>query len=140
MPSQREAILAHIDGLLGTIPGATATRSREVAIKRTDGPAILLRPEDEQISRQTTGLAVRDLVVVVAVVTRGSVPDTAADPFLAAIVAKLMADPTLGGKAASIMEESTRFDFEVAEQTALEAAMRFTIRYMTPAGSLAAQA
>ena len=140
MPSQREVILAHLDPLLATIPGVTATRSREASIKRDSGPFVLLRPEVETVRRESTGLAIRDLVVVVAVITRGDVPDTVADPILEAVVAKLMADLTLAGKAATIQEESTNFEFETANQTALEAAVRFTIRYMTPAGSLAAQA
>lgn len=138
----RESILAALKTLLDGVGGATAYRSREAPVKRGEGPVIVVRPEGETVELRgaAPGLAMRDLVVVVTLITRGAIPDQVADPILAAIHAAIMADQTLGNRCARIIEVSTGFDFEQADQTALASELRYMVRYLTPAASLSLQA
>ena len=142
MSSQREVILAHLKTVLDGVGGATAYRSREAPATRAEGPVLVIVPEEESVQRLGSGpgLVLRSLTVVLRVVTRGAVPDQVADPVLVAAHAVMMADNTLGGRAALVQEESTRFDFEIADQTALASELRYEIRYHTLAASLTAQA
>ena len=135
----REAILEYIAGLLSGVPNATVFRSREAAVAREEGIAILLKPEEEPVELRTraqAGLVVRNLTVVITVIARGVVSDQVADPIVQAIHALVMQSETLSGRCSLIMEQSTKWDFEVADLTAVAVEMRYTVRYQTTAKDL----
>jgi transcriptional antiterminator Rof (Rho-off) len=136
--SARESILAAMGTLLGTVPGATFYRSREAAIARSESTAIVLEPEEESVElRTSTGaLSVRTLTALVLVVARGQIPDQIADPVIQSLHAKLMADRTLGGLCALIIEHGTKWTFDEADLTAVTVEMRYGVRYMTNASDL----
>ncbi len=136
--SARETLMAAIGALLATVPDAVFFRSREAAFARSEGTAILLQPEEEQVIKQTQNppLVVRRLTIIIAVLTRGDVPDQIADSYIGQITALLVSDPTLGGKCAQIIEQSTRWSFNEADLTAGMAEIRFNIIYQTLASNL----
>jgi hypothetical protein len=142
----REGILQYVLTLLSAVPGATVVRSREAPIDRPEGFFILLKPEEEPVELRGgggigggsygAGVVLRNLTILITVVTRGTIPDQLADPIIQAVHAAVMADRTLGGRCAIVMEHSTKWDFEVADATALGAEMRYVIRYQTSATDL----
>lgn len=138
----RESILAQIKTLLDGVAGASAYRSREAPATRAEGVVLVIRPEDEAVELRgaAPGLSVRDLTVSVTVISRGAIPDQVSDPAIEAVHAALMANQTLGNRCARIVEAGTKYDFEQADQTALAVELRFVVRYMTPASTLAVQA
>lgn len=134
----REAILGRLGVLLTTIQGATFFRSREAAVARSEGTVISLRPEDEQVEKRASlgDITLRNLIVIVSVISRGNVPDQAADPVIQAAHSAIMADATLGGLCAQIIEQSTKWNFALADTNAAEAEIRYTIRYLTRASDI----
>ena len=140
MSTHHENILQAIKTLCDGVPGALAYRSREAAIARREGPAILIRPEDMPVETPGQRVTIRDLVVLVTVIARGQVPDQVADPVVQAVHAAITADQTLGGLVGRIVEEHIKFDFEVADQNAVAIELRFRLRYMTPVADITRQA
>lgn len=138
--SAREGILAQLATLAGTVAGATATRSRQAAATAAEGVVITVQPEAEEVNALGNAqlMSVRDLGVVFTVEARGAIPDQVADAVVSSLHEKLMADPTLGGRAARIIETDTRWDFAQAAANAVAVQLRYRIRYLTAAASLAA--
>jgi hypothetical protein len=132
----RESILEYLVALLAGVQDVTVFRSREAALDKSEGIAILVKPEEEPVemrSRSGTGLVFRNLTVVITVIARGVVPDQLADPAVQSVHSLIMADQTLQGRCALLMEQSTKWDFEVGDGTAVAVEMRYTVRYQTSA-------
>ena len=136
----RESVLNAIVAIAGTVPNATAYRSREAAFAREEGTAILVRPDEETVERNASLMALRDLTFTATVIARGPIPDTVADAAIAAFHAALMADDTLGGLVARTIEESSKWEFEVADQNAVAVELRYRCRYLTQTNTLTAHA
>lgn len=138
----RESLLAYLTTLMAAVPGVKVYRSREAALARNESPAVVLQPDEEQVTAQVRGmdLVVREFTVSITVIARASgtepVADKVADPLLQALHAAIMVDTTLGGRCAIITEHSTTWDFEVADGTAVAAEARYAIRYQTRASDL----
>lgn len=132
----RDAILEAIKALVANIPNAVVYRSREAALSREEGVGILIRPEEEDATQLGREATKRDFKIVVTVIARGDIPDQIADPIVEQVHAALMADDTFGKIVAQVIEHSTKWDFEVADQNAVAVEMRYTVRLMTPANSL----
>lgn len=111
-------------------------RSREAAIGRTEGTALVIRPGEETGTNIANGLRQREFAVDLEVIVRGLVPDDIADPVVDALHDAIMADPTLGGLAAKVIEDATVWDFEEADLTAGSVKVRYIVRYLTPTSSL----
>jgi len=148
----RENILAYFVTLL-SVPAvendAAVFRSRQEALAREEGSAIIVQPEEENVTLRARNidLALRDLVVLVTVITRATsganvtpnlTADQVADPIFEALHLAIMKDVTLAGRAAAVFEQSTRFDFELADQAAMAAQVRYLVKYQTRASDLAA--
>lgn len=139
MNSMREQILAALATKLAAVPNATVFRSRQSAIARSEGNAILVQPENEQVEKRTSmpgGLVLRDFLFDVSVIARGDPADQVADPIMTAAHALIMADPTLGGLCAQIIEHSTEWTFNEADLTAVEVLARYKVRYLTSVNDL----
>lgn len=136
MSSIREQILQAMVVLADTVPGVTVYRSREAALARAEGTAILVRWKHDPVITQMAGFATRDLLVEVTVIARGQIPDQVADPSVVAMHAAISANQTLGGLCARIIEEETLADFEVADQNAVAIVVTYRVRYLTAATSL----
>lgn len=133
-----ENILAYVLKLLQGVPDATAYRSREQAVDRSEGNVIVLKPEEApaELRASAGGLVLINLTFAVTIIARGDVPDQIADPIRQALHAAIMADRTLGNRAALTMLLSTKWDFEVADGTAVAVEMRYVVRYQTNANDL----
>lgn len=140
--SVRETLLAAVAALLtNTTPaGANVFRSRVVALTRNELPAIVVKPKAETVDNETRKLAFRNLGIEIEVHVRGDIPDQQADATLVAIHAALMADRTLAGKCAYILETETQWDFADADQSAGMIVMSYDITYVTTFNSLATNA
>ncbi len=133
--SARENIMLYLVARLGTVTGVTVYRSREAPVDRSEGVVIILRPIEEKIVKYWNEGAIRDMTVGITAVVRAAVPDAVADATLQQVQTAIMSDTTLTGLAARCIELDTRWNFEVADQTALAAEVRYVIRYLTPVGS-----
>jgi hypothetical protein len=135
--SVREQILAYLVTLIANAGGFTSfVRSREAPIARSEGVVGTLKPEEEENEYKANRQQLLQFVVVVTVVVRGDVPDSVADPYLVATHKAVMADLTLGGLAALVIYESTKWEFEEADRTAASVEVRYRIRYSTAVGDL----
>ena len=136
--SLRETLIASVvTRLTNTTPAAANVfRSRVVALTRNELPAIVVKPKSERVDNNTNRISMRYFTVEIEVHVRGDVPDQQADATLVAVHAALMADQTLGGKCARIIERETQWDFADADQSAGMVAMSYEIIYLTPTGDL----
>lgn len=136
----QESILAYVFTLLGTVPGATAYRSREEAFAIQEGIGIVIRPEEEAYESRTAGndLMLANFTMLITIIARGTVPDQVADPVRRVVHKTIMADRTLGGRCAQLIPHSTKWDLEVADQTAAAIEMRFVARYQANTSDLTA--
>lgn len=139
MSTLREGILATVFTTLGTALGTAGTvwRSREGALARNETVAVIVHPDTEAVEFLASQAAKRGLVISVTVIARGDIADQVADPVVQQMHAALMADETLGGRCARIIEQSTKWDFEVADKNAVAVEVKYLFLYLTPANSLA---
>ena len=135
MPSKREQILQALETVLaGVTPNVF--RSRVALIDRDITPAIIIRPEEDNPEKQFSGIVISTLTVAIDVYTRGDVPDQLADPIIVAAHARIMADPTLGGLAATTLQGPGRWEMHDADQTAGFATFIYHVRYTTKVSDL----
>ncbi len=139
MTTKRESILTAIAAaLVGTTGVSTRIyRSRVEPITRGESPAIVIEPISDS-AQQNTALPTLDwsLVVRVAVIVRGNIPDQLADPTVESLHAKMMADLTLGGYAIDVQPQSVSFELVEADQPAGVIACDFLVRYRTNVADL----
>jgi len=139
MTTKRESILTAIAAaLVGTTGVSTRIyRSRVEPITRGESPAIVIEPISDS-AQQNTALPTLDwsLVVRVAVIVRGNIPDQLADPTIESLHAKMMADLTLGGYAIDVQPQSVSFELVEADQPAGVIACDFLVRYRTNVANL----
>lgn len=133
--SARELILQEVVTKLLTVTSAVY-RSRVVALTRGKLPAVVVTPESEDIEQLARSLTSRKLTVNVAIHARGDIPDQAVDTLAGNLHAALLADDTLGGKCARIIEGSTNWQFSDADGTALEMTISYTVVYSTKSSGL----
>jgi hypothetical protein len=135
MSTKREQILAAIATTLeGTANvGARIYRSRVEAFARNEAPALVIEPGTDSASEELVSNCKIDwrLPVLVAVYTRGAIPDQLADPIIASIHSQLMADRTLGGLAMDIFPGTVDPQMEKADQPALWTVLTYNVRYRT---------
>lgn len=140
MTTRRENILAAVrTALTGTTGvGSRIYRSRVEPLARSESPAIVVEPINDN-AQQNTSLPTLDwsLSVRVAVIVRGTVPDQLADPIVEDLHSKLMADLTLGGYAIDIQPQSVNFEMIEADQPAGVISCDYLIRYRTSVTNLA---
>ena len=139
MTTKRESILAAIaTALVGTTGVSTRIyRSRVEPITRGESPAIVIEHISDS-AQQNTALPTLDwsLVVRIAVIVRGNIPDQLADPTVESLHTKMMADLTLGGYAIDVQPQSVSFELVEADQPAGVIACDFLIRYRTDVANL----
>lgn len=139
MSTKRETILAAIrTQLTGTTGVSTRIwRSRVEPITREESPAIVVEPVDDNPTL-ATHLATIDWTFIVrcTVIVRGTVPDQLADPIVASLHSKLMADTTLGGLAIDIFPGPVKFVLAEADGPAGEIRCDYRVTYRTALSNL----
>lgn len=135
MTTKREQILAAIATTLeGTADvGTRIYRSRVEAFARNEAPALVIEPGTDSAAEEQVSTCKIDwrLPVLVAVYTRGAIPDQLADPIIASIHSQLMADRTIGGLAMDIWPGTVDPQMEKADQPALWTVLTYNVRYRT---------
>ena len=133
MSTKREQILAAIATTLeGTANvGARIYRSRVEAFARNEAPALVIEPGTDSAAEEQVSTCKIDwrLPVLIAVHTRGAIPDQLADPIIASIHSQLMADRTLGGLVMDIWPGTVDPQMEKADQPALWTVLTYNVRY-----------
>jgi hypothetical protein len=133
MPSKRESILAAVATTLAgtTGVGTRIYRSRVEAFARNEAGAIVIEPGTDSASEELVSNCKIDwrLPVLIAVYTRGAIPDQLADPIIISLHSKLMADRTLGGLVMDIFPGTVDPQMEKADQPALWTVCTYNVRY-----------
>ena len=133
MSTKREQILAAIATTLeGTANvGTRIYRSRVEAFARNEAPALVIEPGTDSAAEEQVSTCKIDwrLPVLIAVHTRGAIPDQLADPIIASIHSQLMADRTLGGLVMDIWPGTVDPQMEKADQPALWTVLTYSVRY-----------
>jgi hypothetical protein len=139
MTTKRERVLrAIVTTLAGTTGvGSRIYRSRVEPLARQESPAIVVEPISDQ-AQQNTSLPTLDwsLIVRVAIIVRGNVPDQLADPIVESAHSKLMADLTLGGYAIDVQPQNVGFEMVEADQPAGVITLDYLVRYRTNVADL----
>lgn len=136
MSSRREQIVAAIAATLaGTVP---IYRTRVEAFQRSEAPAIVVEPGPDTSGPEPVSTCRIDwtLQVLIAVHTRGGIPDQTADPIISDIHAALMADRTIGGLAMDIWPVSVDPQFDKADSTSCWTVCTWRVRYRTSLASI----
>lgn len=140
MSSRREQILAKIaTTLAGTVGVSTRIyRSRVEAFQRNEAPALVIEPGIDTSAPEPVSTCKIDwtLQVLIAVHTRGGIPDQTADPTIVSIHSKLMADRTLGGLAMDCWPVSIEPQFDKADMTSNWTVLTYQVRYRTSISSI----
>jgi len=142
MATKRETILAAIVTTLAGTTGVSTRiyRSRVEAFARSEAPALVIEPGTDSAAEELVSTCKIDwrLPVLIAVYTRGAIPDQLADPIINSIHTKLMADRTLGGLVMDIWPGTVDPQIESADQPALWTVCTYNVRYRTSVTSLTA--
>lgn len=140
MASKREQILAAVAATLAGTTGVSTRiyRSRVEAFARNEAPALVIEAGTDTAAEELVSTCKIDwrMPVLVAVYTRGAVPDQLADPIIISLHAKLMADRTLGGLVMDIWPGTVDPQIEKADQPALWTVCTYNVRYRTSVTSL----
>lgn len=134
MSSKREQILSAIrTALTGTANvGTRIYRTRVEPVPREESPAIIVEPLNDQAALQTHLATINwTMTVRATVIVRGTVPDLVADPIIVSLHSKVMADPTLGGRAIDIFPVGVAFIFTEADGAAGEIQCDYRVQYRT---------
>lgn len=138
MASRREQILAHVaSALAGTTQvGSRIYRSRVDAFSRDEAPAIVIEPGPNRAQEFSNCKINWTLDLIVAIYTRGQIPDQLADPIAIDVHSRIMADRTLGGLAMDIMPTLEDPQRDKADLTSLWMVLTYQVRFRTAADSL----
>jgi hypothetical protein len=142
MSSKREQILAAVaTTLIGTTGVSTRIyRSRQDAFARNESPALVIEPGKDTPAPEPISTCKIDwnFLLVIAVYSRGAIPDQVADPVISSIHTKLMADRSLGGLVMDIWPGEVDYQFERGDLPALWTVMPYQVRYRTSVTDLSA--
>lgn len=140
MASKREQVLAAIRTTLTNTTGVGTRiyRSRVEAFQRNEAPALVIEPGNDTSSSEPVSTCKIDwtLQVLIAVHTRGGIPDQAADPIIVSIHSKLMADRSLGGLVMDIWPVSVDPQFDKADAASNWTVCTYQVRYRTSLDSI----
>ena len=133
MTSRREQILFYAATALAgtTLVGGRIYRSRVDAFSREEAPAIVVEPGMDRAVEFSSCKLDWTLELIIAVYTRGQVPDQLADPIIVDVNSKLMADRSMGGLAIDILPAMVDPQRDKADLTSLWTVLTYKARYRT---------
>jgi hypothetical protein len=133
MTTRRELILADIATRLASAPsiGAPVYRSRVSPFQRSEAPAVIVEPVQDQASQPVIPKLDWMLTVRISVLVRASIPDQSADAIVQAIHTKMTADLTLGGLAYDVQPTSVGWEFVESDVPTGMVTYDFIILYRT---------
>lgn len=140
--TKREQIMAKVATTLAGTTGVSSRiyRTRVEAFQRNEAPALVIEPGTDNAATEPVSTCKIDwtLTVLVAVHTRGGIPDQAADPIVKDVHSKLLADRTLGGLAMDIWPISVDPQFDKADAASCWTVCSYQVRYRTGVTDLTA--
>lgn len=138
--SRREQILSYAaTALAGTTQVSSRIyRSRVDAFSREEAPAIVVEPGMDRAVEFSSCKLDWTLELIIAVYTRGQVPDQLADPIIVDVNSKLMADRSMGGLAIDILPAMVDPQRDKADLTSLWTVLTYKVRYRTDQQDLTA--
>lgn len=131
MPTKRELIIVAIKDALDTISGLTCFRSRVEPFQRQHVPAVVVEPLQDKPTSEVNGFLDWSLTVQCTLLVRGDEPDNIADPFIASIHEKVMADQSLGGLAMDVQPLSVEYDLIEGDKAVGVILIKFVVTYRT---------
>lgn len=131
--TRREQILSAIATALEDTEGVSGRvyRSRVEAFSRNEAPALIIEPGPDRAQVYAICKLDWTMDVLVVVHTRGQIPDQLADPIVADVHSKLMADRSLGGLAIDIVPTLSDPQRDKADLTSLWQVLTYQVRYRT---------
>ena len=131
--SRREQILSYAANALAgtTLVGSRIYRSRVDAFSREEAPAIVVEPGIDRAVEFSSCKLDWTLELIIAVYTRGQVPDQLADPIIVDVNSRLMADRSMGGLAIDILPAMVDPQRDKADLTSLWTVLTYKVRYRT---------
>lgn len=133
MSTKRENILAAaVTALAGTTGvGSNIFRSRVVAFKRAEYPALNIEPINDTPTREAVGRLIWDLQFHVMVMVRADAADVSADPIVEDVHARLAADSTLQSMLVDLLPVGTDWQFVDADKQLCVVSMQYKVTYQT---------
>lgn len=139
MTTKREHILSAIATALASTTGVNGRvyRSRVEAFARAELPALVVEPitDDASIDTSLPTYTWR-LTVRVMVIVRGAVPDQLADPIVADMHSRLVADLTLGGYAMDVQPINVSWEMVEGDQPTGVVMCDYRVLYRTTVTAL----
>jgi len=139
--TKREQIMAAVATVLADTAnvGSRVYRSRAEAFSRNESPALVIEPGTDTAASEPISTCKIDWTfqLIVAVYTRGAIPDQVADPVIRSIHGKLMADRSVGGLAMDLWPVSVEPQLASADTPAMWTVLTYQVRYRSSVEDLA---
>ena len=137
--TRRELILARMKTNLDAITNATVYRSRVEPLARSETPAIIIEPvEDNPTDTNFFDKLDWAMRVRVSTIVRAAVPDDDSDTYTQQVHLRLMADPTINSYALDLTPDRTDFSLVEADIPLGIISQDFIVRYRTSRSDLTA--
>ena len=137
--TRRELILARMKTNLDAISNATVYRSRVEPLSRSETPAIIIEPvEDNPTDTNFFDKLDWAMRVRVSTIVRAAVPDDDSDTYTQQVHLRLMADPTINSYALDLTPDRTDFSLVEADIPLGLISQDFIVRYRTSRSDLTA--
>jgi hypothetical protein len=138
MSTVREQIIAAVFTKLQTCSSATGGvfRSRVLALQRSETPSIAVEPISDNADPSMLGVIAWSMQLRIAVIARGSVPDSLADPVVLDVHNKMISDRRLGGLSIDIEPAGVKFELMEGDQAVGVISLIYQIEYRTKADDL----
>ena len=137
--TRRELILARMKTNLDAITNATVYRSRVEPLARSETPAIIIEPvEDNPTDTNFFDKLDWAMRVRVSTIVRAAVPDDDSDTYTQQVHLRLMADPTINSYALDLTPDRTDFSLVEADVPLGIISQDFIVRYRTSRSDLTA--
>ena len=127
-------IVGAVVTLLNTAPavaGGRITRASERDVAQSSATAVAVRIESAEPER----IVIKSLdwasVIAIDIYARGASPDSVADPILALVYARIMADPTLTGTVIDCQPQGISWDYSAADTDLCVCTARFAVQHRT---------
>lgn len=127
-------LVTDVIALLNAAPavaGGRITRASERDVAQSAETALAVRIESSTPERGPMGAITWISTLAIDIYARGNTPDTVADPILALVYARVMADTTLAGTLIDLAPAELSWAYEAAETDLCVLTVRFAAQHRT---------
>jgi hypothetical protein len=134
MSSLREQTLARVlVALTAALGGVSVSRSREISLTRANSPALVIVPQNNNISRMASAADRHQFELALEIFVRGDPWDSLADPVDLAAHGVLMTDATLWTLVSDVRRVSESFEGQEADRTAGTLTVHYQLVFLASA-------